>query len=274
MVTRLGLGTFGVGWAVGVPGYPQPGPPLDHFSFLQYAHSLGLRLVQFGDNLPLHMLNQDRRAELRRLADQLGVAVEVGTRGINPAHLSAYLRLAHEFGSPILRLVVDTADDHPAPYQIVERLRSVLPECRSAGITLAVENHDRFKARTLADIITALDDPCVGICLDTVNSFGALEGPDVVIDTLGPYVVNLHVKDFVVRRSDHHMGFIVTGAPAGQGMLDIPDLLSRLAGWGRSVNAIIETWLEPNLINMKATIEREASMVEESVRYLRQYIRE
>ena len=77
----------------------------------------------------------------------------------------------------------------------------------------------------LADIVTSIDSPNVGICLDTVNSFGSLEGPAVVVEALGPYVVNLHVKDFSIRRHDHNMGFTLTGTPAGQGQLDLPWLL-------------------------------------------------
>lgn len=273
-MTRLGLGTFGVGWAIGVPGFAQPSSPLDHESFVRYARSLDLRLVQFGDNLPLHVLDAEQRAALRHLADQLGVSIEVGTRGISADNLDLYIGLAHEFGSPILRLVVDTPTDHPSPHEIVERLRAVLPTCRQFGVTLALENHDRFKASTLAGIIGTLDDSRVGICLDTVNSFGALEGPDIVIETLGRYVVNLHVKDFIVRRASHNMGFFVTGAPAGAGMLDIPHLMTRLNGWGRTYNAIIETWLEPDAANMDLTVAREAEMVTASVRYLRQHIQE
>ena len=58
--------------------------------------------------------------------------------------------------------------------------------------------------------------PYVGICLDTVNSFGSLEGPEVVIETLAPYTVNLHIKDFDIRRTDHNMGFTIFGTPAGR----------------------------------------------------------
>jgi sugar phosphate isomerase/epimerase len=268
---KLGLSSYGVGWAVGVTGYPPPPTPLDAFGLVTLAHDLGLRLVQIADNLPLHALTADQRDALRRRADALGVAVEVGTRGLQHDHLMSYLEIAKAFGSSILRVVVDTADYHPDPAEVVERLRVLLPALQAANLVLAIENHDRFRARTLAEIITALDSPCVGICLDTVNSFGALEGPEVVVEVLGPFVVNLHIKEFVVRRVPHNMGFVVTGAPAGQGMLDIPWLLRTLQGYGRSFNAVIETWLDP-LPDTAATIALERAYVEQSVAYLRSLI--
>jgi sugar phosphate isomerase/epimerase len=273
-VTQLGLGSFGVGWAVGVPGFPPPPQPLDHVGLLWLAHELGLHLVQYGDNLPLHVLDAGQRKSLRDRATELGIRIEVGTRGIDAANLSHYIGLAREFGSPILRVVVDSANDQPMPEEVVQRVRNHLPELQAADVTLAIENHDRFKAAALGDIITALDDPHVGICLDTVNSFGALEGPDVVVETLGRYVVNLHVKEFVVQRASHNMGFVVTGAPAGQGMLDVKRLLGKLNAWQRPFNAIIETWLEPNSADMAVTVARELEMVRESVTYLRQHITE
>jgi 3-oxoisoapionate decarboxylase len=225
---KLGLGTYGCAWAIGVNGYPAPQNPLDASAFLQWASALGLRLVQIADNLPLHSLSTQDRANLKNEADQLGIAIEVGTRGIQHEHLHTYLTIAQEMGSGILRVVVDSAGHHPTPDEVVDLLRPQLPVFAQADIILAIENHDRFKVKTLVDIIQRLDSPYVGICLDTVNSFGSLEGSQVVVETLAPYVVNLHVKEFIIKRLDHNMGFSITGAPTGQGMMDVPRLLGEL----------------------------------------------
>lgn len=268
---HLGLSTYGVGWAVGVPGYDQPPQPLDACGVLRFAHELGLRLVQIADNLPLHTLSIDQRAAVRAEAERLGILIEVGTRGIATDHLRQYLEIARFFGSPILRVVVDTKDHHPSPAEVTALIRAVLPELEAARITLAIENHDRFKVAALAGIIEALASPYVGICLDTVNSFGSLEGPDVVVSTLAPYVVNLHVKEFVVKRAGHAMGFEITGRPAGKGMLDMPWLLDKLSACPHPYNAVIETWL-PMQITIEETVAVEARWVRESVAYLRRYI--
>lgn len=149
-----------------------------------------------------------------------------------------------------------------------DMLRHVVPEFTKAGITIAIENHDRFKSAALVHIVQTIASSCVGICLDTVNSFGALEGPDVVIDTLGPYVVNLHLKDFEIKRLDHNMGFSLTGTPAGAGMLDIPNLIARLKEFNRTFNAILELW--PWWTgDTGSTIEMEDRWAQESVRYLK-----
>jgi sugar phosphate isomerase/epimerase len=272
-MTVLGLGSYGVAWSVGVLGYEPPDAPMDVFGMLRFTDELDLKLVQIADNLPLDILSDAERARLRNKASQRGIAIEVGTRGIQPDHLAQYIDLAAYFGSPILRVVVDTKTHHPEPAEVVTLVRESLPALKTSGVTLAIENHDRFKAQTLADIIDAIGDSHVGICLDTVNSFGALEGPDVVLSALGRYVVNLHVKEFIVRRVPHNMGFEVTGMPAGQGMLDVPWLLDTLRSYDRTFNAIIETWLPPQT-DMNATIQQEQDWVRQSTTYLRTLITE
>lgn len=270
---QLGLGTFGVAWAIGVPGFEQPAQPMDALALIRFANELGLRLVQIADNLPLHSLSKSQRCALRDEAQARKIAVEVGTRGIQTEHLRQYIMLAQFFGSPILRVVVDSKEHHPAPDEVVGLVRAVLPELEAANLTLAIENHDRFKVRTLAAILQALSSPHVGVCLDTVNSFGSLEGSEVVVNTLGPYVVNLHAKEFIVKRASHMMGFEITGRPAGQGMMNVPWLLDTLHGFGRSFNSIIETWL-PMQVTIEETLLVEARWVRESVAYLRQYIKD
>jgi 3-oxoisoapionate decarboxylase len=65
--------------------------------------------------------------------------------------------------------------------------------------------------QTLAHIVKTLASSHLGIVLDTVNSFGSLEPPELVVETLVPYTVNLHIKDFEVKRVPHNLGFEVWG---------------------------------------------------------------
>ena len=139
-----------------------------------------------------------------------------------------------------------------------------------AGVVLAIENHDKFSTDELVYMVEELGPGWVGICLDTVNSFGALEGPEVVVEKLSPFTVNLHCKDFVVRRADHMMGFTIEGRPVGQGQLDVPWLVEQLGGVYRDISAIIELWTPPGA-TLDATIAMEREWAEMSVEYLRSY---
>ena len=271
--TKLGLSSFAYAWSIGVPGYAQPRQRMDAFEFVRRCSDLGVRVAQFGDNLPLHELSDGELDALQTELARRGLTPEIGTRGIGHDHLRRYLDLAVHFDAKLLRVVMDTDDHRPGSTEIVATLRGIMPAFQSADIILAVENHDRLRARQLADIIEQVGGEHIGVCLDTVNSFGALEGPEVVVETLAPHVVNLHVKDFVIARAGHNMGFEVQGAPAGAGMLNIPWLLARLDRCVRGYNAVIELWPPPQA-DIEATCAKEQAWAQESVAYLRKWIKD
>jgi 3-oxoisoapionate decarboxylase len=270
---RLGLSSYTYTWAVGVPGSLPP-VMLTALGLLERAASLGVHVVQIADNLALDRLPEPELDALQDFAQRSAMQIEMGTRGIDRAHLRRYLGLALRFGSPLLRVVVDTPVYHPSPDETAEMLLPLRAEFERAGVRLAIENHDRFSAAELAGVVRRLGD-WAGVCLDTVNSFGAMEGPRQVVAVLGPLVVNLHVKDFSIARASHQMGFSIEGRPAGQGRLEVPWLLRELGRMGRdhdgNLSAIIELWTPPEGA-IGDTLAKEARWAAESVDYLRRFI--
>jgi len=267
---KIGLGSYALAWSIGVSGY-LPKNPMDVFGFVQCAADHDFKLVQIADNLPLHMLSDEELKRLRSLTQHLEIEVEVGTRGIASGNLERYLALSQFFNSPLLRVVVDSEGHHPEPAEVASIVANVLPAFEAAGVTLAIENHDRFKARDLLMIVNDLNSDYLGICLDTVNSFGALEGPEVTLDTLAPFVVNVHIKDFAIKRESHNMGFRIFGTPAGQGVLNIPLLIERLNMNARSLNAILELWPAPEK-SINSTIAKELNWLRQSVDFFKMHI--
>lgn len=229
---------------------------------------LGVDVVQVADNLPLSSLSV---AEVRAFAErarELGLRVEVGTRGVDAENLKDYLSLADDLGSPLLRIVIAQHGHEVTAAEAIAILKPFRASFEAVGVRLAIENHERFSTDELITIVTELGTDWVGICLDTVNSFGALEGPAVVVDKLAPFTINLHVKDFAVRRAEHMMGFTIEGAPVGQGQLDVPWLVEALGGPERDISAIIELWTPPEK-TVEETVQKEAEWAEVSVRFLR-----
>ena len=267
---RLGLGSYACTWAFGVPGYPSQSK-MNPLEFLELAAELELDLVQIADNVPLDELPGTELEQLRKNAVALGIDMEIGTRGISNDLLNRYLDLAMYLDSQLVRVVIVTAGSQPEPDQVVTTLRGILPRYEDSSVMLAIENHDRFSVHTLAAIVERINSPSLGICLDTANSFGALEGPGVVIDVLGPLTVNLHVKDFSISRLDHMMGFVVEGKAAGEGRLDIPWILNRLAEQEHDPNAILELW-PPLQSTVEETIELERRWLLRSTVYMKEVL--
>lgn len=269
---RLGIGSYTFTWASGVPGR-EPPRPLDAMGLLRKACDLGVRLVQYCDNLPLVRLSVRELEACAAFARERGIAIEIGTRGIDTKNLLAHLDLAVRLGSPFVRIVVDEPGREPSPPEVVAALRPPLARFEAAGIKIAIENHDRFPAAVLARIVEELGPGRAGICLDTVNSLGCLEGPEAVVGTLARHALNLHLKDFTIRRVPSKMGFVVEGCPAGKGRLDVPWLLRSLRDAGRDVNAVLELWTPP-AETIEATLRLEEEWAAESIRYLRTLIKE
>ncbi len=261
---RLGLSSYTLPWAVGVPGH-MPARPLEAHDLVEQAAAWGLGLLQLADNCPL-----PDPAETAARARARGIAMSLGVRGSDEATLTAGIATAGILGARLLRLLLDRGEDRPDHVEAVRRLRAALVRARPAGITLAVENHDRLRAAELADIIRAAGDGC-GVCLDTVNNFGAGEGPREVVAALAPLTVDLHLKDFRIRRHPTALGFIVDGAPAGEGMLDVPWLLGELQRHGRDPDALIELWTPP-AADGSAPVALERAWAERSIETMRRYI--
>ncbi len=264
---HLGISSYSYPWAVGVAGFMPP-HPLQALDLLHKAQQNKVKSLQFGDNLPLHLLSNAELETLKEHAQQTKIALEVGTRRLTPTQLDYYLPIAQSLCSPFLRVVIDDADYHPGEEEVLEIIQEVVGDFREAGIVLALENHDRFPVGVLKRIIESTDPQWVGICLDTANSLGAGEGIREVVTVLAPYTVNLHVKDFTVRRVSHKMGFVVEGCAAGAGMLDIPWILEQLRPYNRCLSATLEVWSDPKE-TIELTMEQENAWVEQSLHYLK-----
>jgi 3-oxoisoapionate decarboxylase len=223
-------------------------------------------VLQIGDNLPLHTFSEGRLAAFADRVSAEGIRIEVGARRLTADRVAQYAEIARRLRAKLIRFVIDDADFHPTPGEVIKTLWECSPLLQ--GLTLGIENHDRFSASTLARIVEESADDRIGICLDTANSLGAGEGLEAVAKSLAPLTVNLHVKDFWIERLPHMMGFTVTGRAAGQGMLKIPWLLELVRKQGRCETVILELWTPPEP-DLAVTIAKEAEWARQSVDYLK-----
>src|SRR5262245_18374967 len=150
-------------------------------------------------------------------------------------------------------------------------LEEVLADFRRAGVCLAIENHDRFPASVLADLLKHAGE-CVGVCLDTANSLACGEDVHTILRMLAPWVVNVHIKDFFVHRLPHKKGFVVEGRRAGCGVLNIAAVIEDLHTAGRDPNLILELWPPPEP-TIEESIVKEDAWARESIDYLRNFLK-
>jgi sugar phosphate isomerase/epimerase len=265
---RLGIGSWTYGWATGVSGYPLPARPLTAIDLIDRANEHGVAIVQLGDNLPTHKLSPMELALLSDHAAELGIEIELGTVGFEEEHLRRYLELAKILGARLVRTLIRTPGEKPDLADAESSIRSVGEEFRSGGVVLAIENYEKQYCTDLAALVARICNPCVAVCLDTVNSLGALETPREVVAVLGPFVQNLHLKDFTIRRLPSKMGYEVIGCPAGEGRLEIAWILSEMRKYGRNPSVILEQWT-PWAGSIESTVAMEEEWASRSISFLK-----
>ena len=266
---KLGLSTYALTWSFGISGY-EPKTKITLPDFVQRAADLGYQGVQIADNAPLVELSSEQRKSLWRQADDLGLFVEIGARCMTSENLSRHIEIAVEAKSPFLRFVIDGPGFVPRFDELPRLLKSASDQCADSGIILAIENHDRFESPQIASWFDEIDSDFLGICLDTANSYGSGEGYRETVDTLLPYTVNFHLKDFVVNRQPHMLGLLIEGTAAGEGIVPIEEILKRLKSHSRCQSVTVEHWTGLQE-SVEATIALEEQWCVDSMENLRRY---
>lgn len=273
MTSLLGLSTYAYFWRMS-DRVPSP-MSLDDAMRDAAAHD-GVDLFQICDHLPLDTASDERLAAIRALADDLGLALEVGTRGTHPDHLARYLHIAQQLGATLVRSMWTSGDDQPDVAETERRLRRALPDYEAAGVTLALETYEVVATADLVDVVGRIASPSLGVCLDPANTVARLERPAEVVAAAAPYVRNWHVKDSAFTRSPGWVGFQYTGVRTGTGILDYTAVRDAVDPSARGINRVIEFWLpwqDTSVGNTddpaQTTTRVEAEWTEHTIEYIR-----
>jgi len=260
----IGLGTYAFFWQHSARA-PEP---LSLPAMLRRTRDLGVSVFQICDYLPVLGYSAAELRGLRSLADELGITLELGTRGVGVEHLGTFLQLSEVLGASVVRSMVNTADHRPTMAEAEALLRQSLPAYEAAGVSLALETYEQVSSRDLVSLIEAIGSDNVGICLDPANTVAALESPKDVVERCAPYVLNWHVKDFAFTRRGGWVGFTLEGAELGTGLLDYDAFAETVRPHERGINQIIEHWL-PWQDSFEETARLENLWNDHNIAYLR-----
>ena len=260
----IGLSTYAFFWR----GSDRVPNPMTLDDMLRETARLGVTVFQICDHAPIEEADEERLRELRTLANSLGLTLELGTRGTDPAHLRRYLTIARALSVSLLRSMWTSGDDRPSAEESELRLREILPELETAGITLALETYEQVPTNSLVELVETFGHPRISICLDPANAVANLELPSTVTELCAPYVANWHVKDFDFRRAPGWVGFELVGVALGTGRLDYDRTRALVRPDERGIHQIIEFWL-PWQNDAETTTRLEAEWTHTTLEYLR-----
>lgn len=212
----LGLETFSYHLAFGCRA-------MDVLGFIDRTAELGLDGVQInvvgrnwghlGGAAPEHL------DAVRRRCRELGLYVELDTRGTSPDHLRAVLAVCDALGADVLRTYASVGGDVRGELaRAVGDLKQVVPVCAAFGVRIAFENHEYETAADVIAVIEAVGSEWVGALVDTGNAMMVWEDPVAAVRALAPYAASTHFKDHVVMLIDGEPR--VVGTTVGRGSID------------------------------------------------------
>jgi sugar phosphate isomerase/epimerase len=219
-----------------------PGKRMTVWDFLKRACKHGVAGVSI-EACFLPKLDDAFLAKLRDTLDEYGFdrvwawghpnGLCSGTDRAAAKDLARNLAFAKRIGAGVMRIVGGSRRTRPESWavhkrQLVKMLKPLIGPARDHGVVMAMENHIDLLADEMAEIITTINSPWLGVCLDTANNLRLFEDPVVVARTLAPFARATHVKDLGVRRGNPREFSFWPSVPLGDGLVDIPEVIRLL----------------------------------------------
>jgi len=260
----IGLGTYAYFWQHS----DRVDKPLSLVGALEDTRAQDVGLFQICDYAPLDAMSETDLRDAARLARDLDITIELGTKGIAPEHLTRFLHLAEVFDARLVRSMLYGPDSRPELAQAETWLRSSIRAYESADVVLALETYEQVPTADLVGVVERVDSVNLGICLDPANVVAQLENPKACVEQTAVLTKNVHVKDFAFARQPGWVGFTYSGAAMGTGMHDYRHLLQTVRPRERGINEIVEHWL-PWQHDAETTIRTEREWTRITLEYLR-----
>lgn len=272
----IGIGSYAYRYAIGFRNFTPP-HPMTVVEFFTEAHRLGLDGVQLCENLAYAEYPFSEFRAMRTIAQESGLFIELGMRNLTEQNLQRHFEIADVLSSRFLRVVLGDNSNYREedPDRLIQQscsvLKNALSELKSLGLTIGIENHFDVTTDNLVRLVQEIDDEHVGLIFDTTNCLGFIQTPEDALAMIGPYLVSVHLKDYMVHKVE--AGYLIRGTILGQGWLPVEKILDAVRSYNPKVSIILEmtTRRDPDQ-NVEATIAWEREAIEQSIRTLRQLL--
>lgn len=211
-------------------------PPFkDALDVMDHIRGLGLASLQ----VPVEGWTLDLARQVRQTCESYDMTVEgsikLPANEADVSRLEKELRTAREAGATVFRAALggrryevftSRADFEAWKTGALKAMAMAEPVARRLKVKIGIENHKDWELQELLWALKSLSSEFIGACVDTGNSLALLEDPLTVVEALAPYAVTAHLKDIAVR--ENGTGFHMAEVPLGQGILDLPRIISTL----------------------------------------------
>lgn len=171
--------------------------------------------------------------EIAQILKQKNLYVELDTRGVEFDSLIHIFDIASILGADIIRTFVMSGSGYSVnntggSFDAAEfaagagKIKKLLPYLKEKNIRLAIENHECETSMEIVSLLQQVGSPLVGANFDFGNSMMAWEEPFKAAENLSCYTITTHIKDHLICFDNSVNGYVVCGAPLGDGNINIP----------------------------------------------------
>lgn len=152
-----------------------------------------------------------------------------------------------------------------------EEFKASIPLMEELGLQIAIENHCDTYADEVIWLVKQLNHAKIGACVDTINSFVVLEGPEECVEKMAPYSNACHFCDnklVVDPNGTHFIGTVI-----GQGDIDCVKVLKTLKEKSPMNRITFEVEFEQGEDSLEVAREKEIQACKDSIAYMRNVLK-
>jgi 3-oxoisoapionate decarboxylase len=225
----------------------EPGRRMTVWDFLQRAHDYKVDGVSL-ECCFFTQFDDDFIAQLRDALDRYGLeriwawghpnGLGSGTSVEAAEDLVRHLAIARRLGATTMRICGGGRRTRPESWpahkaKLAPMLNGLVDAAERHGVVLAIENHLDLLADEMVELISTINSPWLGVCLDTGNNLRLFEDPLSVVKKLAPFARATHIKDLGAQRGKDPKDFAFwPSVPLGEGLVDMPAVIALLRGAG------------------------------------------
>lgn len=193
---------------------------LVRFAYENDLHGVCLHISD-GEAACIRKMDARGLDELRRLCEDLGIALHLEISSTDRAEVDTVIACAQALGVANIRLYAR----HEGPLgRVIEAVHADLAyACEQAnklGLHFDYEQHEDLRAAEIAAILERLGDPRMNALFDYSNSLNAYEEPLAALHILAPFIRQVHVKG--ARKTIEPNGWGQIGVPQGSPEDELP----------------------------------------------------
>ncbi len=241
--------------------------------FLYEAKRLGFQGVQLCENFNLLDLNKKKLFNIKEIADNLGLFIEIGMNDLTENNLFKHMRIAKTLSSNLLRVVIsrNTFNNIQNIEYLQESsfdlLKKVIPKCKKYNVYIGIENHFDLPTKKLVNLVSRIKNEHIGLIFDTTNHLAFIEKPEDALKLFMPNLISVHIKDYLVQKVE--AGYLISGTILGEGRLGIRKILNKIFYSNKLFSIILEMTIKRKTgQNISEVVNWERKAVEKSAYYL------